>query len=548
MPARCCPGGNLRESNGPAPMIVPQIWKVFALITDAVMITIYAALAALVVATTVSFAMNRLHQKLSNTYYWVSACVIGWLTSNIAYHLVKDVRLVEYADILAFPFIAFLPVALLRFTLRFYHKEGFTHKSIYLLLCLIPIITTVISVVPALNGLLISGYTVVQVYPLHISDYTWSVWFYVHAGYSYLLIAACCAVVVWQYKKHPREYRTPSVLLIAGIGIAYLSNLPSFNIPDEIIDTTVVGVCLSVVALYFAVVNNPAVAFLATARKALYNNMDLPVLIMNQQEYILDMNRTACEMMEALGVRPEEVHSMVLEDVASAISSVGGTVKKGFAKDGMPHIFLRLNGENVVLKPIRRELVDKRGKPLGSYVVMIDITGLRQTVDELQWKAEVDVLTGIPNRRAFEQKVAELDVPDNLPISLIVGDVNRLKQVNDELGHKQGDMLLKTVAGVLMAACPQDGIAARVGGDEFIMALPHCDGEEAQTIVSGIHIELKRVEAQFMGASIALGSVTKKQPEEDVTVLIHEADRLMYSQKRYDRRSRTAQNEDEPAF
>ncbi|MDL2253877.1 diguanylate cyclase [Ruminococcaceae bacterium OttesenSCG-928-I18] len=510
------------------------------MITDAVFITIYAALAVMVVATTISFAVNRLHDRLSKTYFWISACVIGWLITNIIYHVNDDAQRVEYTDVLAFPFIAFLPVFLLQFTLRFYRGGRRPRERGYILLSIIPMITTVISVVPSLNGLMKSGYTVVQLYPLHITSHTWNAWFYVHAGYSYVLIAACCAVVVWQYNKQPKEFRIPSVLLIAGIGIAYLSNIPSYNVPDEIMDSTVIGVCLSMVALYFAVVNNPAVAFLTAARKALYNNMEFPVFIMNQQEYILDMNQAAKDMVETLGARPEEIHSMALGDVSSAITNFGGTVKEGFAKDGLPHIFLRLNGEYVVFKQVRKKLIDKKGKLLGSYVVMIDITGLRQKVDELQWKAEVDVLTGIPNRRAFEQKIVELDRPENIPLSFIVGDVNRLKQVNDELGHKQGDALLKNIAEVLMNASPEEGIAARVGGDEFIVVLPHYNATEAQMTVNIIHTELKKIEKKFIGASIALGCVTKTQPEQDVNTLIHEADKRMYSQKQYDRRSRGA--------
>ncbi|MDL2294639.1 diguanylate cyclase [Ruminococcaceae bacterium OttesenSCG-928-D13] len=518
------------------------------MLTDAVFITIYAALALVVIATTAFYAINGLHRKLSNTYFWISICVIGWLFANIAYHINADARYLEFFDNLAFPFIALLPVFLLQFTFRFYRGGRRVRERGYFLLSLVPAATSVISLVPSLNWLMREGYTVIQLYPLHITDYVWGLWFYVHAVYSYLLITVCCVVVIWQYNKRPREYRVPSVLLISGIGVAYLSNLPALGKPETILDTTLIGVCLSMIALYLAVDRNPAVAILATARKALYNNMDMPVFIMNKQERVLDMNTAARSMMGGLGVAHEGAGPMVFDEVTDAITNYGGAFKKGFGKDGLPHIFMNRNGEHVVYKQTRRELKDKRGKPVGSYVAMIDITGLRQTVDELQWKAEVDVLTGISNRRAFERKLVELDTPEHLPLSFIVGDLNRLKQVNDELGHKQGDMLLKSVANILTCVCPDDGVAARIGGDEFIMILPCCDSDEAQRVTDLINSELAHMKEQFMGASIALGSVTKIQPEQAVNALIHEADQLMYSQKRYDRRSRATRSERDTPF
>lgn len=508
------------------------------MITDAVLITIYIALATLIVAATLSFAVHKMHQRLSSTYYWISACIIGWLIVTFAYHFTTDPWLAEYLDNLTFPFIAFLPVLLLRFTFRFYNSGWRPPNAVKLLLCIIPMATTVISVVPAFNWLIRADYTMLQMYPLHIADYTWNVWFYIHAGYSYLLIVACIVLVIKQYKKQPREYRLPSVLMLAGIVVAYSSDLISFSTPDTIVDNTLVGVCVSMLVLYFAIASNPAVEVQNAARKALYNNMDLPVFIIDRQEYILDMNQAAHSMMKALGARDEDIRTMAFDDVASVISRFGGMARDGFSEDGLPNIFLSLNGESMVFKQTRRELFDKRGKLLGSYVAMMDITGLRRMVDELQRKAEVDVLTGLPNRRAFDQRVSELDTPEHLPISFIVGDVNHLKRVNDELGHKHGDLLLRTVANVLMAACPDDGMAARIGGDEFILVLPQRGEKEAQAVANIIHAELKNVEQPFMGASIALGCVTKTQMHEDAQKLIHEADQRMYSQKKYDRRGK----------
>lgn len=508
------------------------------MLTDAALITLYTTLAVLIAGITVSFMVHGGHKKLSNAFYGISGCLMGWLIVTIAYHVTSSPALAEYVDILAFPFISFLPVILVVFVFRFYRGRSVVRKRTIVLLSILPAATTLISVVPSLNWLLWGDYTMRQIYPLHIADYHWNVWYYIHAGYSYILMAACALLVIRQYKKQPGEYKLPSVLIIVCIGIFCLSDLPSFSMPDAVVDHTLIGVCLSMMVLYIAIVNNPMVGFLGTARKALFNNMDIPVFMLDKQDFVLEMNRAAHELLEALHFPNKDNPFLNYGDIIGAISRHGGIFKDSFVGDGVAQIVLPLDDENIVFNPVRREMTDKRGRPLGSYVALMDITRLSQIVDELQYRAEIDVLTGIPNRRAFEHKRAEVDIAENLPISFIVGDVNGLKPVNDQFGHRQGDLLLKTVAGILTNMCPEGGFAARIGGDEFIMLIPHCDMDGAQSVVNNIHAQLKTKRDLFPGASIALGHITKNWPEEDIHELIHKADMLMYSQKKNDRRRR----------
>lgn len=511
------------------------------MLTDAVLVTMYAALAILVVITTASSAVHGIRRRLSKAYLGISVCLLGWLFVTFAYHIVTNVRLLEYLDNLTFVFMAFMPVILLMFVLRFYRGKQVIGLKTIVLLSAIPAVTTVISLIPPLNWLLRTNYTMIQVFPLHISDYDWNIWFYVHAVYSYLVLGASGIVVLRQYQRQPAEYKLPSALLFASLFVTVLSDLPLLGLPASlaIVDNTLVGVCISMVIVYFAIVNNPAIEFISFARKALYNNLDMPVYILDKQDFVLDMNQAARHMLETLG-HASDVPPLAFQEISAAVSDAGGTFKSDDVEDDMGHILINVNGESIVLRQVRREFLDHKGGLLGSYIAMIDITRWSRMVDDLQYKAEVDPLTGIPNRRAYEQKLVELDTPENLPISVIVGDVNRLKQVNDTMGHKYGDLLLKTVAGFFKAACPEGGLPARIGGDEFVMLLPGLDSGAARAIMDDIHNRLEHNKTQFLGASIALGHVVKTEPEQDIRELIHQADQLMYSQKKYDRRNRGA--------
>ncbi len=87
-------------------------------------------------------------------------------------------------------------------------------------------------------------------------------------------------------------------------------------------------------------------------------------------------------------------------------------------------------------------------------------------------------MTGLYNRRFYEEKIKRLDTTRNLPISIIMGDVNNLKVINDRFGHEKGDELLVKAAEAIHNVCRTDDIAARWGGDEFVILLPKTKNQD----------------------------------------------------------------------
>src|SRR5665647_2949352 len=91
-----------------------------------------------------------------------------------------------------------------------------------------------------------------------------------------------------------------------------------------------------------------------------------------------------------------------------------------------------------------------------------------------------DQLTGLYNRRFYEEELNRLDTKRNLPLTIVMGDVNGLKLINDSLGHAMGDELLKKTAEVIKKGCRADDIIARLGGDEFVVVLPKTGALKAE--------------------------------------------------------------------
>lgn len=142
-----------------------------------------------------------------------------------------------------------------------------------------------------------------------------------------------------------------------------------------------------------------------------------------------------------------------------------------------------------------------------------------------------DELTGLYNRHFFEVELQRLDTQRQYPLSLIIGDLNGLKTLNDFYGHPAGDHALKTMADVITAACRKEDIIARWGGDEFIILLPQTDGETANRIIHRIQEQCDAVEDLPIPLSMAMGTATKNDESVPIRELIIQADKAMYRQK-----------------
>lgn len=160
-----------------------------------------------------------------------------------------------------------------------------------------------------------------------------------------------------------------------------------------------------------------------------------------------------------------------------------------------------------------------------------DISERKQMESKMEYLSYHDQLTDLYNRRFFEEELLRLDVNRNLPLTIIMGDVNGLKLVNDSFGHNVGDKLLKKVAEVITDGCRSDDIVARLGGDEFAILLPKTDEHEAKEIVRRIKERALNEKVELVEVSISFGYETKKLSTEKIEDILKKADDHMYEKK-----------------
>jgi len=159
------------------------------------------------------------------------------------------------------------------------------------------------------------------------------------------------------------------------------------------------------------------------------------------------------------------------------------------------------------------------------------ITHQKHREEEILYISFHDALTGLFNRRFFETEMKRLDSQRQLPLSVIMGDINGLKLINDIFGHLEGDKVLKEAAEILRKSCRADDIVARWGGDEFVILLPKTPPEVAKKLCAKIRNYCRSSQDNALQTSIALGYASKMLPEHDMERVLKDAEDMMYQNK-----------------
>ncbi len=195
------------------------------------------------------------------------------------------------------------------------------------------------------------------------------------------------------------------------------------------------------------------------------------------------------------------------------------------------------NGRAIWHEGLITPFFSHKGKLVAIEGIMRDISGRKKTEERLSYMSFHDRLTDLYNRAYFEEELKRLDTRRQLPLSVIIGDVNGLKLINDAFGHKEGDKILKGCAEVLKKCCRAEDIVARWGGDEFSILLPKTDEDVLSEIIKRVKYKSTKTKKSKIPLSISLGMSTKNKNYQDFSKVIKKAEDNMYRHKLVDSKS-----------
>jgi len=269
------------------------------------------------------------------------------------------------------------------------------------------------------------------------------------------------------------------------------------------------------------------------------------ILLLDQQSRFSYLNQTVTtwlgrDRQEFIGKSLDEVNPLIMprETTQLIAEKIKTAVQTGAAIAGKEIEIIKQDGDLMPVVFSVAGVESESGEILGGIVQIVDITERVRVEEALKHMATHDALTGLPNRRLFNDRI-ELEMAharrNQQKLGLIYFDLDYFKKVNDTFGHRIGDHLLRLVGKRLAGLLRESDTVARMGGDEFTLISPEMvSKEDAIPIAERVMKALRKpfeFDGQRVRVSTSLGIAVFPDDGEDVDTLMKHADVAMYRAK-----------------
>ncbi|MGM0437653.1 MAG: diguanylate cyclase [Bacillota bacterium] len=265
----------------------------------------------------------------------------------------------------------------------------------------------------------------------------------------------------------------------------------------------------------------------------LFDNSPEAIALLDNREHIIKVNDS---FEDIFGYKHEEIEGRKINDIILPSDyeeegkEITQKVKEGYTVES-ESVRKTKSGKKIFVS-IKGYPITYNDKQLGVYAIYNDITVRKKEENKIKYLSFHDQLTDLYNRRFFEEERDRLENSRDLPISIIVADMDGLKAINDNYGHKKGDEYLKIIAEIIESSVREADIVARIGGDEFAILLPSANKRIASEIENRILVKSKERSKKLKEPlSISTGSATKNKFKESLEEVFKIADKQMYRNK-----------------
>ncbi len=451
-----------------------------------------------------------------------------WITAYILEQSITVNHLKILFDKLQYSGSILLPIGLFLLTARYVNFNKIFNLKYIILISAFPIITLFLVLTNELHHLIWVNARLVLFDSSSLIVKEYNTLYFVSVAYSSMLILAGIIITLINtiklFIKPDGQNRWKKFFLIPYISIPWLVILVKslgFN-PFPYIDEipVVTAICTLIIIPFLN--RNHIKEIMPIAFETIFENMDDGLILIDGNENILKLNSASQKIF----------NTSIMKAAGKSVNYLLSEVNEN------PDVFLGNkdlkignNGEQHFYNTRQTKLKDSSGKPLGKVISLRDITKIRKAEENIRYLSFYDKLTRVYNRAFFDIELKRLNTERQMPLSLVIGDVNGLKIVNDAFGHINGDKILRKIADILKLCFRKEDIIARWGGDEFSVLLPNTSFSTTIQIVNRVQEKCRECSTDTMLISISMGVATKEKPNKNNEELLKEAEDRMYRHK-----------------
>ena len=427
---------------------------------------------------------------------------------------------------------------LLVFTLLYTHRRRLLTRRNALLLSIVPILIFLLVLTNEAHHLIWTEFIPQQTLGGILYRYEHGPLFWLHIAYAYLCVAAAAALLIQEYRRSQATYRRQyasfilaTLLPLAGsvFYVSGISPLPGLDLSALAMAGT--GIFILHGTRAFGLLD-----LLPIARHTLVEHLEDGVIVIDLRNRIVDVNRA---VMNAFGFERPPLG----QDVFMTFHQVPLLAATLLQKPRAP-MEISLPGQPERHLDVRlTQVLGDRGQTEGYIAVLRDISdrkrieaALEEKSRQLERMAITDDLTGLFNRRYVDQLIERefrRSERYHIELSMALFDIDDFKRINDSLGHAHGDDALRAVARAIQAITRSTDIAARVGGDEFMILFPHTSAEDAWKIMERLRTYLGDSALAFGGVALSIsGGVMAWKKGVNPADIVRNVDDLLYEAKR----------------
>jgi len=396
------------------------------------------------------------------------------------------------------------------------------------LMAVIPVITCVLSITANQHSFFINLNPEAEIFGgIGLCPFIYGPWFYVHTWYSYALTFFSCVLFFIKLFSPQVKNRMAVIAITVAVCLFIVMNIIGTFITqtEPIVLLSLLAHLFGINALYFLTYWDMDQKGLYLGRKDFFQNFSQPVLIFNAKTELLKANTAAVQFFTKANI-PIQRYSLYGDMFCSRFFV---PIQSREQTDYALYMQHRATGK-VFLCHKKTVLNPQNNKSVGTTVIMYDAGMLGELIQKIEQNAFTDALCGCFNRSCFELRKETIVQNSAKPCLLLVVDIDDLKKVNDSFGHGAGDDYIQTCAAILKQAINTPNTLFRIGGDEFVVFIPHCTGTDAETIVKKIET-LCTEQKKSWDVSISVGFSIIKTNHTDLMQHFTQADSAMYAHK-----------------